>query len=59
VPVEIEPEPSEAERRAILAALALEEAAAAAPAGRPPQAAELGGEPLPEERGSDAGVVEP
>jgi len=54
---EIVPEPSEAERKAILAALALEQVSA--PAGAWSQATASGDDPLPEQPGGDPGVVEP
>jgi hypothetical protein len=58
---EITPEPSEDERRAIVGALQAMKAGPAAYASRWRSAAlaDLGDDPLTEERGSDAGVVEP
>jgi hypothetical protein len=59
VDVEISPEPSEQERRAILAVLAVERRADAPSRWRQSEFDELGGDAFAQERGGDAGVVEP
>jgi hypothetical protein len=61
VDAEISPEPTEAERRAIVAALAAEDEAPAAYSSPWRLAAldDLGGNAAPEDPGRDAGVIEP